>query len=46
MTNTFCSTLGSTPGANFTTKTVFLEEENQSIKYEIGIQMDRKNIVL
>jgi len=35
MTNTFSSTLGSTPGANFTTKTVFLEEENQSIKYEI-----------
>jgi len=35
MTNTFSSVLGSTPGANFTTKTVFLEEENQSIKYEI-----------
>ena len=35
LTNTFNSTLGSTPGANFTTKTVFLEEENQSIKYEI-----------
>ena len=35
MTNTFSSTLGSTPGANFTTKTVFLEDENQSIKYEI-----------
>ena len=35
MTNTFSSTLGSTPGANFTTKTIFLEEEKQSIKYEI-----------
>ena len=35
MTNTFSATLGSTPGANFTTKTVFLEDENQSIKYEI-----------
>ena len=35
MTNTFSSTLGSTPGANFTTKTVFLEDENQSIKFEI-----------
>jgi small GTP-binding protein len=35
LTNTFSTTLGSTPGANFTTKTVFLEEENQSIKYEI-----------
>ena len=35
MTNSFSSPLGSTPGANFTTKTVFLEDENQSIKYEI-----------
>jgi Ras-related protein Rab-5C len=35
MTNTFNAALGSTPGANFTTKTVFLEDENQSIKYEI-----------
>ena len=35
MTNTFSPTLGSTPGANFTTKTVYLEKENQSIKYEI-----------
>jgi small GTP-binding protein len=33
--NKFSATLGSTPGANFTTKTVFLEEENQSIKFEI-----------
>ena len=35
MTNTFSPTLGSTPGANFTTKTVYLEKENQSIKFEI-----------
>jgi len=35
MTDRFSAVLGSTPGANFTTKTVFLEEENQSIKYEI-----------
>ena len=35
MSNTFSSTLASTPGANFTTKTVYLEEEQQSIKYEI-----------
>jgi small GTP-binding protein len=35
MTDTFSSTLGSTPGANFTTKTVFLKNENQSIKFEI-----------
>ena len=35
MTDTFSTTLGSTPGANFTTKTVFLKDENQSIKFEI-----------
>ena len=35
MTDTFSATLGSTPGANFTTKTVFLKNENQSIKFEI-----------
>jgi Ras-related protein Rab-11A len=35
MTDSFSSTLGSTPGANFTTKTVFLKNENQSIKFEI-----------
>lgn len=35
MTNTFNPAIGSTPGANFTTKTVLMEEENQSIKYEI-----------
>ena len=35
MTNTFSPTLGSTPGANFIAKTVFLEDENQSIKFEI-----------
>ena len=35
MTNSFSSNLGSTTGANFTKKTVFLEDENQSIIYEI-----------
>ena len=35
MTNSFNPTIGSTPGANFTSKTVFLEDENQSIKFEI-----------
>ena len=35
MTDSFSSTLGSTPGANFTTKTIFLKNENQSIKFEI-----------
>ena len=33
--NTFKSQLMSTPGANFVHKNVFLEEEQQSIKYEI-----------
>ena len=33
--NTFKSQLMSTPGANFVHKNVLLEEENQSIKYEI-----------
>ena len=36
MTDKFSATLGSTPGANFTTKTIFLKDENQSIKFEIG----------
>ena len=35
MTDSFSNTLSSTPGANFTTKTVFLKKENQSIKFEI-----------
>ena len=35
MTDTFSTTLGSTPGANFTTITVYLKDENQSIKFEI-----------
>ena len=35
MTDTFSSTLGSTPGANFTTKTVLLKNENQSIKLQL-----------
>ena len=35
ITDKFSASLGSTPGANFTTKTVFLKDENQSIKFEI-----------
>jgi Ras-related protein Rab-5C len=35
LTNTFNENVGSTPGANFTTKIVYLKDENQSIKYEI-----------
>ena len=35
ISNTFSSVLMATPGANFTTKTVFLEDERQSIKFEI-----------
>ena len=35
LTDTFSTTLSSTPGANFTTKTVFLKNENQTIKFEI-----------
>ena len=34
-TNTFKSQLAITSGANFVTKNVIMEEENQSIKYEI-----------
>lgn len=34
-TNTFSSVLMSTPGANFTSKTIFLEEDNKSLKFEI-----------
>ena len=30
-----CSSLSATPGANFTTKTVHLNEYRQSIKFEI-----------
>ena len=33
--NTFKSQLMSTPGANFVTKNIILEDENQSIKFEI-----------
>ena len=33
--NTFKSQLMSTPGANFVTKNVIMEDENQSIKFEI-----------
>ena len=35
ISNTFSSVLMATPGANFTTKTVFLKDEQQSIKFEI-----------
>ena len=35
ISNTFSSVLTATPGANFTTKTVYIEDEAQSIKYEI-----------
>ena len=35
VSNTFKSQLMATPGANFVTKNVLLEDENQSIKYEI-----------
>ena len=34
-TNTFKSQLMSTPGANFVTKNVIVEDKNQSIKFEI-----------
>ena len=34
-TNTFKSQLMSTPGANFVTKNVIMEDEDQSIKFEI-----------
>ena len=33
MTDSFSNTLSSTPGANFTTKTVFLKKENNFIKF-------------
>ena len=35
ISNTFSSVLMATPGANFTTKTIFLKDEQQSIKFEI-----------
>ena len=35
ISNTFSSVYMATPGANFTTKTVFFQDENQSIKFEI-----------
>ena len=35
ISNTFSSVIMATPGANFTTKTIFLKDENQSIKFEI-----------
>jgi small GTP-binding protein len=35
LTNTFSTAMNSTAGANFTTKTVFLEDEKKTIKFEI-----------
>ena len=35
LTNTFSTSMNSTAGANFTTKTVYLEDEKKTIKYEI-----------
>ena len=35
LTNTFSTAMNSTAGANFTTKTVFLEDEKKAIKFEI-----------
>ena len=35
ISNNFSQVLTATPGASFTTKTVFLKDFNQSIKYEI-----------
>ena len=46
ISNTFSSVLISTPGANFTSKTIFLQDENQSIKFEIWDTAGKKNIVL
>ena len=46
ISDTFSPVLTATPGASFATKTVFLKEYNQSIKFEIWIQQDKKNIEL
>ena len=35
ISNTFSNVLTATPGASFTSKTLFLKEYNQSIKFEI-----------
>ena len=35
ISDTFSTVLTATPGASFTTKTIFLKEYNQSIKFEI-----------
>ena len=35
ISNHFGSALGSTPGANFTTKTMYFKEEKKSIRFEI-----------
>ena len=35
ISDTFSNVLMATPGANFTTKTIFLSEQKQSIKFEV-----------
>ena len=35
MTGNFSSNILATPGASFTTKTIIMKDENQSIKFEI-----------
>ena len=35
VTSTFSTSMNSTAGANFTTKTVYLEDEKKTIKYQI-----------
>ena len=35
ISNTFCTVLTATPGASFTTKTIYIQECKQSIKFEI-----------
>ncbi len=35
ISNTFCAVLTATPGASFTTKTIYIQECKQSIKFEI-----------
>jgi small GTP-binding protein len=35
ISNTFSNVLTATPGASFTSKTIFLKDYNQSIKFEI-----------
>ena len=46
ISNTFSSVLMATPGANFTRKIIFLQDENQSLNLKYGIHRGKKNIVL